>query len=187
VAGEGSEGAFQRFGSVSVLNGHIHQTMQKVEGNITFHTATSTAFPQPKPGTAPSPGPMTVPAGQLRQLLGITSVRYVQGHHPLAIVDSALEPAADAAKDPEPADAAGQRVSIDNFSFTPNTLTVPVGATVTWTNKDDVPHTVVSTKKQFASRALDTDERFSYQFTAPGTYPYYCSVHPTMTGTVVVK
>jgi 3',5'-cyclic AMP phosphodiesterase CpdA len=83
----------KRFGSVTVLNGHIHQTMQKVEGNITFHTATSTAFPQPKPGAAPSPGPMTVPGGQLRQLLGITSVHYVKHHHPLAIVDSALEPA----------------------------------------------------------------------------------------------
>jgi 3',5'-cyclic AMP phosphodiesterase CpdA len=83
----------KRFGSVSVLNGHIHQTMQKVEGNIAFHTATSTAFPQPKPGTAPSPGPQTVPADQLRHLLGITSVSYVPHHHPLAIVDAALEPA----------------------------------------------------------------------------------------------
>jgi 3',5'-cyclic-AMP phosphodiesterase len=83
----------KRFGSVTVLNGHIHQTMQKVEGHITFHTATSTAFPQPKPGTAPSPGPMTVPADQLRHLLGITSVRYVRGQEPLAIVDAALEPA----------------------------------------------------------------------------------------------
>jgi 3',5'-cyclic-AMP phosphodiesterase len=83
----------KRFGSVSVLNGHIHQTMRKVEGNITFHTATSTSFPQPKPGTAPSPGPQTVPADQLRHLLGITSVRYVPHHHPLAIVDAALAPA----------------------------------------------------------------------------------------------
>ena len=65
----------KRFGSVTVLNGHIHQTMQKVEGNITFHTATSTAFPQPHPGAAPSPGPMKVPAEQLRSLLGLTSVR----------------------------------------------------------------------------------------------------------------
>jgi Icc protein len=83
----------KRFGSVTVLNGHIHQTMQKVEGHVTFHTATSTAFPQPKPGAAPSPGPMTVPANQLRHLLGITSVRYVRGQQPLAIVDAALEPA----------------------------------------------------------------------------------------------
>jgi len=80
----------KRFGSVAVLNGHIHQTMQKVEGNVTFHTATSTAFPQPHPGAAPSPGPMKVPAEQLRSLLGLTSVRYVTGMHPLAIVDSSL-------------------------------------------------------------------------------------------------
>jgi 3',5'-cyclic AMP phosphodiesterase CpdA len=80
----------KRFGSVTVLNGHIHQTMQKVEGNITFHTATSTAFPQPHPGTAPSPGPMKVPADQLRSLLGLTSVEYVESKHSLAIVDSSL-------------------------------------------------------------------------------------------------
>jgi 3',5'-cyclic-AMP phosphodiesterase len=80
----------KRFGSVTVLNGHIHQTMQKVEGNITFHTATSTAFPQPHPGEAPSAGPMKVPADQLRSLLGLTSVKYVQGKHSLAIVDSSL-------------------------------------------------------------------------------------------------
>ena len=80
----------KRFGSVTVLNGHIHQTMQKVEGNITFHTATSTAFPQPHPGAAPSPGPMKVPAEQLRSLLGLTSVEYLQGQHSLAIVDSSL-------------------------------------------------------------------------------------------------
>lgn len=80
----------RRFGSVTVLNGHIHQTMQKVEGNITFHTATSTAFPQPHPGEAASPGPLKVPAEQLRGLLGLTSVRYVQSRHPLAIIDSSL-------------------------------------------------------------------------------------------------
>jgi Icc protein len=80
----------KRFGSVTVLNGHIHQTMQKVEGNITFHTATSTAFPQPKPGEAPSPGPMKVPAEQLRTLLGVTDVNYVQGRHTLAVTDSDL-------------------------------------------------------------------------------------------------
>jgi 3',5'-cyclic AMP phosphodiesterase CpdA len=80
----------KRFGSVTVLNGHIHQTMQKVEGNITFHTACSTAFPQPAPGKAESPGPMKVPAEQLRQVLGITDVTYVQGGHALALVDSPL-------------------------------------------------------------------------------------------------
>jgi Icc protein len=81
----------KRFGSVTVLNGHIHQTMQKVEGNVTFHTATSTAFPQPHPGAAPSPGPMKVPAEQLRALLGVTDVNYVRHRHALAVIDSTLE------------------------------------------------------------------------------------------------
>jgi Icc protein len=80
----------KKFGSVTVLNGHIHQTMQKVEGNVTFHTACSTAFPQPAPGKANSPGPMKVPAEQLRSVLGITDVNYVQGKHALAIMDSSL-------------------------------------------------------------------------------------------------
>jgi 3',5'-cyclic AMP phosphodiesterase CpdA len=81
----------KRFGSVTVLNGHIHQTMQKVEGNVTFHTAMSTAFPQPQPGTAPSPGPLKVPAEKLRSLLGITDVNFVRGNHSLAIIDSPLQ------------------------------------------------------------------------------------------------
>ncbi len=80
----------RRFGSVTVLNGHIHQTMQKIDGNITFHTATSTAFPQPKPGEAPSPGPMKVPAGELRGLLGITTITSKPVNGPLAIIDSSL-------------------------------------------------------------------------------------------------
>lgn len=83
-------GYLKKFGSVTVLNGHIHQTMQKVEGNVTFHTAASTAFPQPQPGKADSPGPMKVPAEQLRGLLGITDVNFVQGKDALAIVDSKL-------------------------------------------------------------------------------------------------
>jgi 3',5'-cyclic-AMP phosphodiesterase len=80
----------RRFGSVTVLNGHIHQTMQKVEGNITFHTAASTAFPQPQPGQAAGPGPMKVPAEKLRDVLGITDVNFVRGKHTLGIVDSPL-------------------------------------------------------------------------------------------------
>jgi 3',5'-cyclic AMP phosphodiesterase CpdA len=83
-------GYLKRFGSVTVLNGHIHQLMQKVEGNVTFHTARSTAFPQPAPGTAPSPGPMLVPPEKLRGVLGITSVTYTQGNEALAITDTAL-------------------------------------------------------------------------------------------------
>jgi len=80
----------KRFGSVTVLNGHIHQLIQKVEGNVTLHTAMSTAFPQPAPGTAPSPGPMLVPAERLRTVLGLSSVTVKQGEKPLAIVDSTL-------------------------------------------------------------------------------------------------
>lgn len=80
----------KKFGSVTVLNGHIHQTMQKVEGNVTFHTALSTAFPQPAPGQAAGPGPMKVPAEQLHSVLGITDVNYVQGQHALALMDSNL-------------------------------------------------------------------------------------------------
>lgn len=80
----------KRFGSVSVLNGHIHQTIQKVEGNITFHTANSTAFPQPAPGSAPSAGPLKVPAEKLRSMLGMTSVNYVEHNHTLAVTDTLL-------------------------------------------------------------------------------------------------
>ena len=79
-----------RFGSVMVLNGHIHQVQQKVEGNISFHTARSTAFPQPLPGTAPAPGPMKVPAEQLRSFLGVRTINVVHGNQPLALIDTAL-------------------------------------------------------------------------------------------------
>ena len=85
------------------------------------------------------------------------------------------------------ASMASAEVVIDNFVFGPQTVTVPIGTTVTWTNRDDIPHTVVSTEGVFKSKVRDTDEKFSYTFTKPGTYPYYCSVHPKMTGTVVVK
>jgi plastocyanin len=83
--------------------------------------------------------------------------------------------------------AASAEVKIDNFSFGPQTVTVPVGATVTWVNRDDIPHTVVSTDGVFKSKVRDTDETFSYTFTKAGTYPYYCSVHPKMTGKIVVQ
>lgn len=78
-------------------------------------------------------------------------------------------------------------VKIDNFSFAPATINVAAGTTVTWTNRDDIPHTVVSDDKVFRSKALDTDEKFSYVFSKPGTYPYFCSIHPKMTGKVVVQ
>ena len=83
--------------------------------------------------------------------------------------------------------AANTEIKIDNFVFGPQTLTVPVGATVTWTNEDDIPHTSVSTEGLFKSKVLDTDENFSFTFSKAGTYPYFCSIHPKMTGSVVVQ
>jgi plastocyanin len=90
-----------------------------------------------------------------------------------------------AANDQPP--AANSEIKIDNFSFGPQTVTVPIGTTVTWINRDDIPHTSVSTDGVFKSKVMDTDEKFTYTFTKAGTYPYYCTIHPKMTGTVVVK
>jgi len=78
-------------------------------------------------------------------------------------------------------------VKIDNFSFTPSTLTVKAGTQITWTNGDDIPHTVVSDDQSFKSRVLDTDEKFAFTPSKPGTYSYFCSIHPKMTGKVVVE
>jgi plastocyanin len=83
--------------------------------------------------------------------------------------------------------AANAEVKIDNFVFGPETITVPVGATVTWTNKDDIPHTAVSTDGVFKSKVMDTDEKFSHTFDKAGTYPYYCTIHPKMAGKIVVQ
>jgi plastocyanin len=102
----------------------------------------------------------------------------------IALLLLAASPSVMAADQPA---AANAEVKIDNFSFGPQTVTVPVGATVTWTNRDDIPHTVVSTDGVFKSKVRDTDEKFSYTFTKSGTYPYYCTIHPKMTGKVVVQ
>ena len=83
--------------------------------------------------------------------------------------------------------ASTAEVKIDNFVFGPAAITVPAGTTVTWINRDDIPHTVVSTEKVFKSKVLDTDEKFSFTFSKPGTYEYFCSIHPKMTGKVVVQ
>jgi plastocyanin len=85
------------------------------------------------------------------------------------------------------AHAVDAAVEIDNFTFSPSTLTVSVGTKVTWTNEDDIPHTVNATTQAFKSGALDTDETFSFTFTTPGTYQYFCALHPHMTGTIVVE
>ena len=102
----------------------------------------------------------------------------------IALLLLAGSPSATAADQPA---AASAEVKIDNFSFGPQTVTVPVGAMVTWTNHDDIPHTVVSTDGVFKSKVRDTDEKFAYTFTKAGTYPYYCTIHPKMTGKVVVQ
>jgi plastocyanin len=189
----------KRFGSLTVLNGHIHQVMQKVEGNVAFHTALSTAFPQPAPGTAPSPGPMTVEADRLKSFLGVRHVTYVEGRNMLATVDSTIsgEPMGDFAmghwtmasrKAKAPLALAANQIGIDNFSFTPRVITVKRGTTVTWINNDDVPHVIVNVQGRFAgSKVMDTDARYSYKFTSAGAYDYFCSIHPTMTGKVVVE
>lgn len=78
-------------------------------------------------------------------------------------------------------------VKIDNFAFTPETVTIPAGTQVTWTNRDDIPHNVVSEDKSIKSKALDTDDKFSFTFTKPGTYSYFCSIHPKMKGKVAVQ
>jgi plastocyanin len=84
--------------------------------------------------------------------------------------------------------ASGATVKIDNFSFGPANITIPAGSTVTWTNNDDVPHVVTSDdNKMFKSKALDTDDRFSFTFTKPGTYNYYCAIHPKMVAKIVVQ
>jgi plastocyanin len=82
---------------------------------------------------------------------------------------------------------AAASITIDNFSFSPKEITVAAGTTITWVNHDDVPHTVVSPDKKFRSKALDTDDQFSFTFTDAGTYSYFCSVHPMMTGKIIVK
>ena len=122
---------------------------------------------------------MKVETDRLKRMLGLASIAYHDVHHPIAITDVPLENAVASA-------GAANQVAVDNFSFSPATAVVPAGATVTWTNRDDVPHNVVSTEKKFASPVLDTDQQFSHRFEAPGAYPYFCSVHPRMTGHIVV-
>jgi plastocyanin len=108
------------------------------------------------------------------------------GDHHTAEMEMKMAPAANSSAD---SPTATNQVTIDNFAFNPKTLTVSVGTEVTWINRDDVPHTATSAVKPraFDSKTLDTDDKFSHVFTAPGTYPYFCAVHPHMTGEIVVK
>ena len=192
-------GLLKRFGSVTVLNGHIHQIMQKVEGNISFHTAMSTAFPQPAPGTAPAPGPMKVEPDRLKSVLGVTDVTFIPGRSSLAVVDatlSGLPPAFEAAShdammrrqaERKSVPLAPNEIGIDNFRFAPPTLTVKAGTKVVWINNDDVPHLIVNIQNRFRqSPILDTGQRFTTTLTRPGTYDYFCSLHPMMKGKIIV-
>jgi Icc protein len=193
----------KRFGSVTVLNGHIHQIMQKVEGNISFHTAMATAFPQPIPGTAPSAGPIKVPSEALQRVLGITNVTFVPGQHHLAVVDAPLAgtppaqaeavlraaaaalPAASGA--PAANSGSSAAVGIDNFAFSPKQLTVKQNTMAEWTNQDDSPHTVTADNGAFSSPVLDTRQTFRFTFAQTGRFPYHCKLHPGMTGVIVVQ
>ena len=185
-------GQLRRFGSVTILNGHIHQIVQKVEGNLTFHTARSTAYPQPAAGEGPGPGPLKVPADQLSQNArhyqrldvqtssGPVSQRHddcptgskrklQRGiHMRLKTISLPLMAAAMAAIWAVSEAAAPNSIEVKNFMFTPTTLTVNAGAQVSWVNKDDEPHTVVSDTGLFRSGALDTDESFSFKFDKAG-------------------
>jgi plastocyanin len=215
----------RRFGSVTVLNGHIHQIVRKVEGAITFHTARSTAYPQPAAGQGAGPGPLTVAADELPRMLGLSSVAVAEHPRSLVLSDYTLAGGAEAADDSGassppagagsavvPGSAAGAAasgsratgtagtdtalaavpaaaigISMRGFMFAPPSLAVKSGAMVTWTNLDQEPHTVVSDSGLFRSGALDTHESFSHRFAARGTYRYFCTIHPRMTGTIVVE
>src|SRR5256885_2133490 len=189
----------KRFGSVTGLNGHIHQIMQKVEGNISFHTAMSTAVPQPTPATPPAPGPITLEPGRPKSVPGITTDSFIPGRNMLAVVDATLSgepPAFEVASHEAMMRQHANRkslvlgpneIGIDNFNFTPPQLTVKNGTTVTFINKDDVPHLIVNVQNKFkASPVLDTDQRFNTTLTKPGTYDYFCSLHPKMVGKIIV-
>src|SRR5579864_3503180 len=103
-----------------------------------------------------------------------------------ALLPLALTPTR-AAQDTAQGTAQDTKVTIDNFTFAPQKLTVKAGTTITWVNQDDIPHTVVATTLAFRSKALDTDDKFTFTFSTPGTYEYFCSLHPHMTGTIVVE
>ncbi len=182
----------RRFGSVTLLNGHIHQIVSKVEGNMTFHTARSTAYPQPSAGVGAGPGPLKVEAAVLPKMLGITSIAYAK--HPcggdadrrdhrlsfstrrVTMIPRMMTAALLASRrllcrrdgtDALAADAPNTIV-MKNFDFAPMAMTVNAGTTVTWRNMDEEPHTVVSTDGLFRSAALDTKETFTFKFAKAG-------------------
>jgi plastocyanin len=190
----------RRFGSVTVLNGHIHQIVQKVEGNITFHTARSTAYPQPVAGQGAGPGPLKVSTEQLPGMLGITTFTRPKRGATFALNDTTIASTAAVASTAGSSDHAGNgadskaggggsdpQVEMKEFMFHPTSLKVKAHSTVKWINKDGEPHTVISLTGLFRSSALDTNDSFSFKFDNPGTYQFVCSIHPRMTGTIEVE
>jgi hypothetical protein len=161
----------KRFGSVSVLNGPHPSRMQKVEGHVMFHTAMSTAFPQPAPGTAPSPGPVKVPDDRLRKMLGLSRISFHDVNHPIAITDVPLEPRWRAGRN------TGVRWTTSaSRPATSRALARRSRGRIATT----FPHTVVSTEKKFKSPVLDTGEQFAHRLrTHRGTYKYFCSISST--------
>ena len=125
----------------------------------------------------------TMPAATLVKTMSEHSVEDVSAMSPAAH-ETAGGSAADASSNEV---ASSDEIDIDNFTFSPRSISVPVGTTVTWVNRDDVPHTVVDTKQRYKSAALDTDDKFSFTFATPGEYSYFCGIHTHMTGTVIVK
>jgi plastocyanin len=143
---------------------------------------------------------MTVDAERLKSVLGIADVTFIPGRSALAVIDATLSgepPAFEAATHDammrrqttrRTTPLAPNQIGIDNFQFSPRTLTIKAGTTITWINNDDVPHLIVNVQRAFKqSPVLDTDQRFSATLTKPGTYNYFCSLHPQMQGTIVVK
>jgi plastocyanin len=126
-------------------------------------------------------------AREKRKKIMIRKTVWIVGLFASVMVLTLLLSAASSHSTAKAAEPATAEVKVDNFSFGPATLTVAVGTTVTWTNRDDIPHTIVSNDKVFKSKVLDTDEKFSFTFAKAGTYPYFCSIHPKMTGSVVVQ
>ena len=218
-------GYLKRFGSVTVLNGHIHQIIQKVEGNVTFHTADFDGIPaagagdrsrswadegRPRRGVAQVP---RHPDSQLCPRQGRSRpdrqhTRRLRGKVMSMILGRAPRPPRGAVllgavalgllllagltqvlagETALKAAASPATVNIDNFAFTPATLTVTAGATVTWKNEDDSPHRIGDKDGTLKSAALDTDDTFSHTFAAPGEYPYICTIHPYMVGKIIVK
>ena len=169
----------KRFGSVSVLNGHIHQVMQKVEGHVTFHTAMSTAFPQPAPGTAPSPGPMKVADDRLRKVLGLSRMSFHDVNHPIAITDVPLEAETTVRRR---AATSSSTTSASRRRRRPCRSARPSPGRIATTCR-----TTSSAPSRSSSRRCSTPTSSSrIRFDAPGTYKYFCSLHPKMTGQIVV-